>query len=44
MPDPTKKEAAAMIRDAIDSALWAGLKADEVRAVVTAHLIDKEAR
>lgn len=42
MPDPTKPEAAEEIRAAINTALWVGLTSEQVQAIVTAHLIDKE--
>lgn len=37
----TDKKQAAKIKAAIDSALWAHLTADEIKAIVTSHLIEK---
>jgi hypothetical protein len=41
MAEPTRQQAANQIKSAVDSGLWAGLTADEIRAIVAAHLIEK---
>lgn len=41
MPDPSKAEAAAALKSAVDTCLWVRLSGDEIRAIVTAHLIEK---